>query len=96
MGWKKRGKRLLWVEGRTGGGVEHCGGERRELRGGGNGASVGQKGESGSGQGGCVWGKKGEWGLYSEEKGPGVGEGVAGGSWGVVRGFYGVERGSEG
>ena len=63
MGWKKRGKRLLWVEGRTGGGVEHCGGERRELRGGGNGASVGQKGESGSGQGGCVWGKKGEWGL---------------------------------
>ena len=96
VGWKKRGKRLLWVEGKTAGGVERCGGKLRELTGGGNGASVGQKGESGSGQGGCVWGKKGEWGLYSEEKGPGVGEGVAGGSWGVVRGFYGVERESGG
>ena len=35
VGWKKRGKRLLWVEGKTAGGVERCGGNLRELTGGG-------------------------------------------------------------
>ena len=35
VGWKKREKRLLRVQRGTGGGVEHCGGELRELRGGG-------------------------------------------------------------
>ena len=35
VGWKKREKRLLWVQRGTGGGVEHCGGELREWRGGG-------------------------------------------------------------
>ena len=42
VGWKKRGKRLLWVEGKTAGGVERCGGKLRELTGGGNGAVGGK------------------------------------------------------